>query len=78
MAARYPNEVLEFIKEQVIGRTGRTNLELANLVNERFGTEFTASKMASYKSYHKICQPSKYPEGMEDYIRRISAGKSEV
>ena len=78
MAARYPNEVLEFIKEQVIGRTGRTNLELANLVNERFGTEFTASKMASYKSYHKICQPSKYPEGMENYIRRIAAGKTAV
>ena len=78
MAARYPNEVLEFIKEQVIGRTGRTNLELANLVNERFGTEFTASKMASYKCYHKICQPSKYPEGMENYIRRIAAGKTAV
>lgn len=75
MADRYPKEVLEFIKEHVIGTT---NVDLANLVNERFGTEFTASKMASYKSYHKIRQPSKYPEGMEDYIRRTAAGKTAV
>lgn len=48
---RYPGEVHSFIAENVLGR--RTN-DLASIVNERFNTEFTNSKMRSYMKNHKL------------------------
>lgn len=77
MARRYPKEVHEFIAANVKGRTAK---ELAELVNERFGLEFTASSMRSYKTNHKLksgtpCGLPKghasevFPQPVIDYIR---------
>ncbi len=48
---RYPKEVHEFIAQNVKGKTTR---ELVKLVNDRFGTSFTESKMRSYKKNHNL------------------------
>lgn len=77
MARRYSQEVHDFIRENVAGRTAR---ELTDLVNERFGIGMTASAMHAYKTNHHLrsgtpCghiagQPSKvFPQEVCDYIR---------
>ncbi len=48
---RYPKEVKDFIATHVKGMRTR---ELAEMVNARFGTEFTASSMKSYKQNYKL------------------------
>lgn len=83
MAVRYPKEIHDFIREHA---AGRTSAELAELVNERFGTEFTVSKIKSYKTNHKLksgIRPGNpkgyspvYPKGMEHYMRSIAAGRT--
>ena len=47
----YPKEVVEFIRENVSGRTAE---ELSILVNEKFGTNFDKTKMQSFKKNHGI------------------------
>lgn len=78
MARRYPQEVHDFIRENVVGTTTRT---LAAMVNERFGEElFTESAMKSYKANHRLksgtpCGMPKdhasavFPQPVVDYIR---------
>lgn len=48
---KYSKEIKDFIKENVKGRTTK---ELIELVNAEFGTDFTESKMKSYKSNNKL------------------------
>lgn len=82
MARRYPPEVHEFIAENVHGRTLR---ELTDIVNERFGLNFTPGMMKSYKTNHKLRSgtPSgviagrpteKYPQKVIDYINENYCG----
>lgn len=51
MSQRYSEEVHEFVRKHVKGKTAK---ELAKMTNERFGTNFTASSMKSYKANHKL------------------------
>lgn len=48
---KYPKEVKDFIAKNVIGTTTK---DLAELVNSTFGTDFTDSRMKSYKSNNKL------------------------
>lgn len=48
---RYPPEIAEFIRENVVGRSKR---ELANLLNERFGTDYTEEQIKSYTARFKL------------------------
>ena len=79
---RYSEEVREFIEQNVEGMTTRA---LAELVNEKFGTEFTANKMKCYKNNHKLKsgtvpgipkgQPTKaFPEEIREYMRQNCKG----
>jgi hypothetical protein len=80
---RYPAVVKVFIEENVKGTTTK---DLVKLVNERFGTEFTVSKMKSYKSNYKLKSetPIGLPKGsatrlyakeVQDFIRENVEGK---
>lgn len=51
MARRYPQEVHDFIRENVQGRTAA---ELADMVNAAYGTAFTPASMKSYKQNRKL------------------------
>lgn len=51
MAVRYAPEVHQFIREHLGGYTQR---EMAERVNELFGTSFTPGMMKSYYSNHKL------------------------
>ena len=59
---RYSEEVKEFIAANVKGITTK---ELAILVNTKFGTDFTDSKMKAYKSNYKLKSgtPGGWPKG---------------
>ena len=48
---KYSPEVHKFIVENVKGTTTK---DLAELVNARFGTDFTESKMKAYKGNNKL------------------------
>ena len=48
---RWTDEMKEFLWANY---KGRGNQELANLFNERFGTDVTAAKMKAYKKNHKL------------------------
>lgn len=76
MSIRYPKEVHDFIRENVVGRPTK---ELVRMVNEKFGTDFTESKMAAYKKNHNLKSglpkgipkgtPSAlFPQHIKDYI----------
>ena len=82
MARRYPQEVHDFIAENVAGRTTR---ELVALVNARFDLGFTEGMMKSYKTNHKLKSgtpcgtpagaPSKqFPAHVVEYIRENYQG----
>jgi hypothetical protein len=73
---KYPDEVKQFIANNVVGKTAK---ELAELVNSKFGTEFTPSKMKSYKTNHGFKSGTKpgiekgqptdlYPDYVQDFI----------
>lgn len=51
MSARYTAEIHDFIRANVSGRSTKA---LAEMVNEKFGTQFTAEKMKSYKGNYKL------------------------
>lgn len=83
MSIRYPKEVHDFILENYKGRPVR---ELAAMTSEKFGIDFTYAKMKAYLMNHgyRTGAPrgnprgwsSKYPAGMEDFVRSIAEGKS--
>lgn len=79
---KYPEDVREFIEKNVEGMTTK---DLAELVNETFGTEFTEGKMKSYKQDHKLKsgtkpgiragQPTKaFPEEVREYMKQNCKG----
>lgn len=83
---RYPPEVHEFVKRL---SPVMHDKELAAACNEKFGTEFTASGMKSFRGNHgyrndRAKQHSdeywkyqtKYPKGMYEFIRDNSQGVS--
>lgn len=75
---KYSEEIKAFIAENVAGRTTK---ELAALVNARFNTDFTESKMKSYKQNHKLRSgtPGGLPAGLptELYPEKVKAFISE-
>lgn len=82
MARRYPQEVHDFIRGNV---TGRTTAELVDLTNAACGTSFTISTMRSYKKNRRLKsgmpknvpkgQPTKlYPADVTAYIREHYRG----
>ena len=79
---RYAPETHQFIADHVKGRT--TN-DLVNLVNEKFGTDFTESKMRAYKTNHKLksgtpvglpagSPTSLFPEEIKTFINQNYVG----
>lgn len=48
---KYSQEVIDFIKSNVVGTKTR---DLIDLVNKKYGTEFTISKMQSFKKNHNL------------------------
>ena len=58
----YPEEVVEFIRENVSGKTAE---ELSILVNEKFGTDFDKNKMKSFKQNHKIRSGREHLKGLK-------------
>ena len=58
----YSKEVVEFIRENVSGRTAE---ELSILVNEKFGTNFDKNKMKSFKQNYKIRSGREHLKGMK-------------
>jgi len=85
---KYSPEIHEFIRENVQGKSTR---DLVKIVNEKFVTNFTESKMKSYKSNHKLrsytpsgCSPGsptkKYPREVKNFIKEhhIGVGPKEM
>ena len=74
MSQRFPEEVHDFIRNNVAGRTAQ---ELADMTNAAFGTNFTASSMKSYKANHKLRSgtPCGLPKGRatEMYPAEVAA-----
>lgn len=79
---KYSKDVREFIEKNVEGMTTK---DLAVLVNETFGTDFTANKMKCYKQNHKLKsgtitgvkkgQPTDlFPEEIRKYIKENYRG----
>lgn len=79
---KYSKEVVKFITENV---KGKTTIELAELVNEKRGTNFTESKMKSFKSnrglksdipkgLRKGMPTDLYPQEIRDFIRENIKG----
>lgn len=73
MANQYPQEVRDFIRENA---TGRKTKELTNLVNERFGLNFSEKAMSVYKSYHRLTRRSILPEKIQEYVKTNYKGVS--
>lgn len=83
---RYPQEVHDLVKDWM---TKLRDKELAALVNDKCGTNFTASTMKSFRGNHGYRNgmkqwtgaeywkyQTKYPQGMYEYIRDNSLGVS--
>lgn len=47
----FSDEIAEYIKENV---TGRSAIELTELVNNKFGTDYKVNQIKSYKKNHKL------------------------
>ncbi len=71
---RYPKEVHDYIAEVQYGKSAS---ELAELVNTKFGTDFTPSSIKSYRANHKLKggrpklpprYSSAYPKEVVDFI----------
>lgn len=82
MSQRFPPEVHQFIRENVVGRTAE---ELAAMTNAAFGTNFTKDTMRTYKHNHKLRSgtpgglpkghPSKqFPAPIAEFIRNNYLG----
>lgn len=82
MPKLYPEEVKKFIEQNVKGLTTK---ELVNLVNTKFNTDFTISRMKSYKANHKLKSgilgglpagrpTALYPEEVKKFIEQNHRG----
>lgn len=84
---KWPDEVVDWLRENVPGRTTKEVTELINQqgFDGKYGMVFTGASIKRAKNrYHiksgtPIGTPKgfslKYPEGMEEYIRSIAAGR---
>ncbi|WP_243454527.1 HNH endonuclease signature motif containing protein [Desulfosporosinus fructosivorans] len=74
---KYPEEIIAFIQQHVKGVTTKN---LAELVNTKFGLDFTESKMKSFKSNYGLKSETRcgipegtptnlYPEEVREFIR---------
>ncbi|MBR5578407.1 MAG: HNH endonuclease [Lachnospiraceae bacterium] len=63
---KYSEEIKEFVRRNI---EGRSNKELAELVNDTFGTEFTESKIKAFNGNYKIHRKSR-----TGYIRYYGRG----
>lgn len=79
MKTIYSTEMQRFIRENV---NGRTNAELTELVNKRFGTAFSPSQMKEYKSHRHLSGNTRrrrvesYPREVDEYIANNYSGCS--
>lgn len=83
MSRRYPEEVHEYIRDNVKGKSAA---ELAGMTNAEFGTGFTASSMKAYKANRKLRSgvptgnkkgtARVFPEEVQDFIRKNVMGTS--
>lgn len=80
MVKKYNQEVYNFVASHVKGITCE---ELVNLTNKTFGTEFTVTKMQSYKRNHGLksdlrcngsCKRKLFPDEIEKFIRANAPG----
>lgn len=76
MRTFYPKEICDFIG---VGVEGHTNSELAEMVNARFGTNFTPQQMKDYKNYRHLSSNARsaranYPREVEKYIQKHYRG----
>jgi hypothetical protein len=77
---RFTPELLEFIRQMAFGRSTQ---ELAEMANERFGTDFTKDTMYYFLKNHKIrngrqrkpaVHTEKYPRNVREYIQENYVG----
>lgn len=77
---RFTPELLKFVQENAFGHS---NKELAQIVNERFGTDFTRNTMYNFMNNHKIkngCRDNpathteRYPREVREYIHANYVG----
>lgn len=77
---RLTPELLEFVRQNAFGRS---SLELADMANERFGTDFTRDTMRYFMKNHKIRNGQKrkpavhterYPRAVREYIHANYVG----
>lgn len=84
---KWPEEVIGWMRENIPGRTTKEVTELINRqgLDEKYGMVFTETSVKGAKNRYGIKSgtPSgmpkgfsfKYPEGIEEYIRKIAPGK---
>lgn len=83
----WPKEVIEWLRENVPGRTTKEVADLAKKQGfEKYGINLTEASIKSAKNRYKIrsgtkCgvkkgRPRIYPEGMEEYIKSIAKGRT--
>ena len=79
---RYSEEVKQFIKDNVVGTRIK---DLIDMVNSKYGTEFTDNKMRSYMKNHNLKngmstglpagRPTElFPQDIRDYIKENHVG----
>lgn len=74
---KLPEGLVEFVRENAEGRSSR---ELAQMVNDVFGTSFTAEKIKSFKAYRGIRSniqpkpPTVLPESVRAFVRENCQG----
>lgn len=77
---RFTPELLEFIRQMAFGRSTQ---ELAEMANERFGTDFTRDTMYYFLKNHKIrngrqrkpaVHTERYPRKVREYIQENYVG----
>lgn len=87
MMWKWPEEVIGWMRENIPGRTTKEVTELINKqgFDKKYGMVFTEASVKGAKNRYGIKSgtPSgtqkgfsfKYPEGMEEYVRKIAPGK---
>jgi len=90
MRKKWDDEIVDWLRENVLGRTTKEVLGLISRqgFDKKYGIVFTEASIKGAKSrYHiksgtPVGNPkgysSKYPEGMEEFLKSIAEGKSTV
>lgn len=76
--SKFPPEIQEYIKEHVKDISAR---DLADMVNEEFGTDYTGAQIRSYKKNNGLKSGKHYgwqrfPRGLPEYMQEIIPGRS--